>query len=205
MPARRATGITVVPANHASWDDLQAVFGTAGYPFYCQCQRFKLPGRTWWDMPREEREARLREDADCGHPRSGQTSGLVAYLDGEPVGWCAVEPRTAYQKLVSSRIVWPGRTEDKKDDGVWSVVCFAVRAGYRGRGITYDLAKAAVEYARKNGARAIEGYPIFTKAGEEITWGEVHVGSHKVFRAVGFREVTRPTKRRAVMRLDFDD
>ena len=204
MPPRRASGITVVPANHASWDDVQAVFGTAGYPFHCQCQRFKLRGRVWWDMPREERAARLREDTDCGHPESDHTSGLVAYLDGEPVGWCAVEPRTEYEKLLSSRIVWTGRTEDKTDGNVWSIVCFATRAGYRRRGITYALAAAAVDYARERGARAIEAYPIFTTAREDITWGEVHVGSHKVFRAVGFREVTRPTKRRAVMRLDFD-
>jgi hypothetical protein len=48
----------------------------------------------------EERDFRLRQQTDCGHPESDTTSGLVAYLDGEPVGWCAVEPRTAYKGLV---------------------------------------------------------------------------------------------------------
>jgi hypothetical protein len=39
--------------------------------------------------------------------------------------------------------------------------------------------------------------------GKTITWGELHVGSRNAFGAAGFREVTRPTKRRVVMRIDL--
>ena len=91
--------ISVVPANEASWEDLQAVLGTRGDPFRCQCQRYKMrPGEAWASFPVEERARRLRMQTDCGHPESETTSGLVAYLDGEPVGWCAVEPRSAYPR-----------------------------------------------------------------------------------------------------------
>jgi hypothetical protein len=82
--------IAVVPANKASWEDLQTVIGDRGYPASCQCQRIKLGDRAWWDMPREERAMRLRKETDCGHPRARRTSGLVAFVSGEPVGWCAV-------------------------------------------------------------------------------------------------------------------
>jgi hypothetical protein len=79
--------ISVVPANEASWEDLQAVLGTRGDPFRCQCQRYKMrPGEAWASFPVEERAQRLRTQTDCGHPESGTTTGLVAYLDGEPVG-----------------------------------------------------------------------------------------------------------------------
>jgi GNAT superfamily N-acetyltransferase len=139
----------------------------------------------------------------CGDPGAPSTSGLVAYLDGEPVGWVAVEPRTAYPKLRTSRVPWTGRDEDKDDDGVWSVTCFAVRKGYRGRGLTYQLAAAAVEYARERGARAVEAYAMLTEPGKEITWGELHVGARQVFEAAGLDEVAHPTKRRVVMRIDF--
>jgi hypothetical protein len=44
---------------------------------------------------------------------------------------------------------------------------------------------------------------MITVPGQEITWGELHVGSRNAFAAAGFREVTRPTTRRVVMRLDF--
>lgn len=87
------------------------------------------------------------------------------------MGWVAVEPRTAYPKLRTSRVQWSGRDEDKGDDGIWAVTCFAVRKGYRGRGLTYPLARATIDFARERGARALEAYPMITQPGKEITWG----------------------------------
>ena len=201
VPADRPT---IVPANLASWDDLVAIFGTTDYPGRCQCQRFKVAGWIWRDSTQDERTASLRSQTACGNPTAPGTSGLVAYVDGEPAGWVDVERRTAYPKLRTSRIPWTGRTEDKADEDVWAVSCFAVRKGYRGRGLTYALARATVGFARERGARALEGYPILTQPGREITWGEVHVGARQVFEDAGFVEVSRPTVRRVVMRIDFD-
>jgi len=194
--------ICVVPANEASWDDLQAIFGTRGSGYRCQCQRYKLrPRECFAGFPVEERAFRLREQTDCGHAGSDTTSGLVAYLDGEPVGWCAVEPRTAYEGLVRNfRVPWEGRAEDKADDSVWAVTCVFTRAGFRKRGVSRALARAAVDFARERGARAIEGYPITTK---NVIAEELHVGTEGVFADAGFTEVSRPTLRRVVMRVDF--
>jgi GNAT superfamily N-acetyltransferase len=114
-----------------------------------------------------------------------------------------VEPRTAYPKLRTSRVPWSGRTEDKDDEGVWAVTCMVVRKGYRGRGLTYPLAAATIDFARARGARALEAYPMITQPGKEITWGELHVGARQVFADAGFEEVSRPTVRRVVMRIDF--
>jgi GNAT superfamily N-acetyltransferase len=194
--------ISVVPANEASWEDLQTVFGTRGQASRCQCQRYKLRRReSFRSFPAEERAHRLRQQTDCGHPESGTTSGLVAYLNGEPVGWCAVEPRTAYEGLVrNNRVPWEGRTEDKTDDSVWAVTCLFTRAGFRKRGISRALARAAVDFARERGARAIEGYPMTTK---NAILEELHVGTEGVFANAGFKEVSRPTLRRVVMRVEF--
>jgi hypothetical protein len=170
---------------------IKAVFGTGGDASRCRCQRYKTRGRDWdieWaSVPAEKRAKRLREQTRCGQPEAHTTSGLVAYLDDEPVGWCAVEPRTAYVRLLSKRLVWAGRAEDNADDGVWAVTCFVTRAGFRRRGVS----------------RAVEGYPMITTPGQEITWGELHVGSRSIFAAAGFAEVSRPSLRRVVMRLDF--
>jgi GNAT superfamily N-acetyltransferase len=199
--------VTVVAANRASCGDLQAVFGTRGTAAICQCQRYKLaPKEAFKSYPAEERAFRLREQTNCGQPDAATTSGLVAYLDGEPVGWCAVEPRTAYQGLLRVyRVPWEGRAEDKTDDTVWAVTCVFSRAGFRRRGIGYALARAAVDFARERGARALEAYPMLTQPGEDITWGELHMGTRSIFAAAGFDEVHRPTPRRVVMRIDFDD
>ena len=195
-------GYTVVPANVASWADLRKVFGIRGPTSRCSCQRFKLqPRESFASYPAEDRAHRLREQADCGHPESGTTSGLVAYLDGEPVGWCAVEPRTAYDGLLRfGRVAWTDRAEDKSDHGVWAVTCFVTRTGYRKRGVSRALARAAVDFARERGAHAIEGYPITTK---NVILEELGVGTEGVFAAAGFTEVSRPTLRRVVMRIDF--
>ncbi|MGZ4278874.1 MAG: N-acetyltransferase family protein [Solirubrobacteraceae bacterium] len=192
----------MVPANEASWEDLQTIFGTRGQGAHCQCQRYKLrPRESFRSFPAEERAHRLRQQTDCGHPESDTTSGLVAYLDGEPVGWCAVEPRTAYAGLLRHfRVPWEGRVEDRADDSVWAVTCLFTRAGFRKRGVSRALARAAVDFARERGARAIEGYPITTK---NVIAEELHVGTEGVFAAAGFTEVSRPTLRRVVMRIDL--
>jgi GNAT superfamily N-acetyltransferase len=197
-------GISVVPANQASREDLEAVFGTRGTPATCQCQWFKISRADWPSVPVEELRTRLRDQTNCDHPAARTTSGLIAYLDEEPVGWCAVEPRTAYLRLFRSRVPWTGRNEDKADDGVWAVTCFVTRAGYRKRGVSRALARATVDFARDRGARAVEGYPLINEPGKEFIWGELYVGSRSIFVDAGYREVSRPTVRRAVMRIDFN-
>lgn len=86
--------IRVVPANEATWEDLQRVLGTRGQGALCQRYRLR-PGETFAGSPVEERAERLREQTNAGYPEAEATSGLVAYLDDEPVGWCAVGPHVA--------------------------------------------------------------------------------------------------------------
>jgi GNAT superfamily N-acetyltransferase len=196
--------LRVVPANEASWEDLQAVFGR-GDPRRCQCQRFKIGHAGWTPEPWEERAAALRDQTGCDEPKSDRTSGLVAFLGEDAVGWCAVEPRTAYPRLLNSRspVPWKGRDEDRTDGTVWAVTCFVTRKGFRNQGVSAALVAAAVDFARDRGARALEGYPMLTYPGKEITWGELFVGSRNSFADAGFVEVSHPTPRRVVMRIDF--
>jgi GNAT superfamily N-acetyltransferase len=197
------TDVSVVPANAATWADLQAVFGTRGDAARCWCQWFKLPNADWRDVPMEVRAARLRSQTACGDPGAPATSGLVAYLEGEPVGWCAVEPRRVYPRLLRGEVPWAGRDEDRDDAGVWVVTCFVVRTGFRRRGVSRALAIAAVPFARDRGARALEGYPRIVEPGTKPGAGDLFVGTPGTFAAAGFREVSRPTPRRSVMRVDF--
>ena len=163
------------------------------------------PKESWASVGREELGFRLRTQTECGQPDSGTTSGLVAYLDGEPVGWCAVEPRTAYPRLLlKTRVPWEGRDEDKADDSVWAVTCFVTRAGFRRRGISRALARAAVDFAREPRRPRPRGLPDARRACAGMALAdEFHVGSRSVFEHAGFTEVGRPTVRRVVMRIDF--
>jgi GNAT superfamily N-acetyltransferase len=196
-----AMDLRILPANKASWDHLNAVIGGAScHGGRCYCQRFKL-GRNAWPGDDLDRAHILREQTDCGNPGSSATTGVVAYADDEPIGWCNVEPRTAYRYLPS--IPWRGRNEDKTDASVWAVPCIIVRAGFRRLGVSYALAEAAVTFARERGAGALEGYPMIPDAGKDVPWGELHVGHRNIFVAAGFAEASRPTLRRAVMRIDL--
>jgi len=100
----------------------------------------------------------LRAQTACGDTNAATTSGLVAYVHDDPAGWVAVEPRTAYPKLRTSRVPWSGRDEDRGDDGIWAVTCFVVRKGYRGRGLTYPARPGndrLCPRARRPGARGL--------------------------------------------------
>ncbi|SEJ52941.1 GNAT family N-acetyltransferase [Demequina mangrovi] len=188
----------IVPANRASHADLDLVMREGGDAHSCRCQWFKLPQSEWKAAGREARDEALVAQAGCGLP-DAPTSGLVAYLDDEPVGWVAVEPRTAYPRLRTARIPWTGRDEDKDDAGVWAITCFVVRRGFRGRGVAGALAVAAVAHARALGARAVEGYPR-VEGGDASA---LFVGTRSVFEAAGMAEVSRPTPGRAVMRMEL--
>jgi GNAT superfamily N-acetyltransferase len=198
---RGLDGIRVHRADTVAWADLAVVFGARGPASRCFCQRYKLaPRESFGRFPAEERAARLREQAGCDDPGWG-TSGLVAHLEDEPVGWCAVEPRPAFGGLVrNARVPWVDRDEDPTDERVWAVTCLLTRAGHRRRGVSRVLARAAVDHARAQGAVALEAYPMTTTA---ALTEELHVGTVATFRAAGLVEVGRPTRRRAVMRVDF--
>jgi GNAT superfamily N-acetyltransferase len=195
--------ITIVPASEATRDDLAAIFGTSGDPATCQCQWFKIAKPDWRGVPRDEPQRRLNAQTRCGHPGSSETSGIVAYLDGEPVGWCAIESRSDYVRLQQMRIPWAGRAEDKDDGTVFAVTCFVVRKGFRKRGVSRALAAATVDFARERGARAAPGYPMTIEPGKEVMWGQLFVGSVGIFEEAGYSVVSSPTPRRRVMRIDF--
>jgi len=196
------TTLRIVPANEASWDDLQEIFGSRGAAARCWCQRFKLsPGESFGAVPAEDRALRLRQQTGCGDPDSPTTSGLVAYVDDVPAGWCAVETRPSYEGLVRVfRVPWEGRDEDRSDPSVWAVTCVFVRAGHRREGLSHELIAAAVPFARDRGAGALEGYPITTTG---AIAEELHVGTVAGFEAAGFSVVSRPTPRRVVMRIEL--
>src|SRR5690606_6077501 len=84
----------------------------------------------------------------------------------------APSSRAPPTRACGARVPWAGRSEDKLDEGVWAVTCFVTRAGFRKRGVSRALARAAVEHARAHGARAVEGYPIEVQPGKI---GRAHV------------------------------
>ena len=69
----------------------------------------------------------------------------------------------------------------------YAITCFYVRTGHRKRGLMTDLAEAAIDYARKKKAAALDVCPIDTD--KPLMWGEGFVGIVSVFAKLGFKEV----------------
>jgi GNAT superfamily N-acetyltransferase len=126
--------------------------------------------------------------------------GLLAYRSGRAVGWCAMGPRSRYPNTISPRATVLKGRDPSEDDDVWLVPCFFVRVGERRHGATRALLEAAVDAARRHGAKAIEGFPLRDDAPRSP---DDYLGREHLFATCGFQCVGRPTPRRAVMRREL--
>ena len=126
--------------------------------------------------------------------KSGGSPGVMAYVDGKPAGWCSIAPREQFAFLSRSRVLRP-----VDDERVWSVSCFFVARPYRQQGVTLPLLKAAVELARRKGARIVEGYPVDPRHGK-LPGAFLWTGLPKTFLRAGFKEVARRSPTRPLMR-----
>lgn len=190
-----ATSATVAPLTMDRLPDLAALFGTSSTTRGCYCMWFLRPGKEveagWGGANRQAFEACTRAEP--------LPMGLLAYVDGEPVGWCATGPRARYARALRSPVL---RQRDPAEDGdVWLVPCFFVRRNFRRRGIMRELLRQAVDLAAAHGARAIEGYPLAGDARRSSA--DAYLGVEPLFAAAGFTVVVRPTPHRVVMRLNL--
>jgi GNAT superfamily N-acetyltransferase len=125
---------------------------------------------------------------------SREPTGILGYLDGQPVGWCAVAPREVYPYFERSRILQP-----VDDTPVWAVTCFFIHKDYRRKGLTTQLLWAAVDYAKERGGKMVEGYPVEPKS-DNMPAVFAWTGMSSAFLAAGFKEVARRSEGRPIMR-----
>lgn len=167
--------IEVFPAA-GRFDDVSAILRPRSNPDRaCWCLTYRLsPAELNIDIP-GSRPAAMSElcSRDPG-------PGLVAYLDGAPVGWCGVGPRSEFHRLTHSRTI-----QQLDDVPVWSVVCLVVAPGHRGMGVAAAMLDGAVDFARANGATVLEGYPI-DSAGGRVSGAFAFPGSTNLFERAGF-------------------
>jgi GNAT superfamily N-acetyltransferase len=115
----------------------------------CYCGFYDTQGKEWdattGPQHRAARSARIG---------AGKAQGLLAYLDGRPVGWCNAQPRASFVNMRSYKVALTDPEEP-----VGSIMCFVVSPEYRGRGVCTALLRAACDKFRRDGLQIAEGYP----------------------------------------------
>jgi GNAT superfamily N-acetyltransferase len=180
------------PATSSRWSDIEELFGERGACGGCWCM--------FWRVPRRQYEA----NKGAGNKRAlkrvvtkGQPPGIIAYQGKEPIGWCAIAPREQYIGLTTSRLLKP-----IDDSPVWSISCLFIKTSYRRKGISTLMLRAAIDFARKQGAKVIEGYPVepsMEKMPDPFLWQ----GVPSAFKAAGFKEMLRRSPSRPIMRFEI--
>jgi GNAT superfamily N-acetyltransferase len=126
--------------------------------------------------------------------------GVLAFIADAPVGWAACGPRSRYLGARPSQHRLLGDRSRAEDDSVWLLPCLFAHPDFRGRGVSHALVDATVLLATREGAAALEGWPM---SEQEAQSGDAFVGREQLFDAFGFRCVARPVPGRVVMRRDL--
>ncbi|WP_119698557.1 GNAT family N-acetyltransferase [Microbacterium halotolerans] len=142
----------------------------------CFCLSYRIGSKENKALRGPARADRVRELCEHDPP-----PGVIAYLDGEPVGWAALHPRRD-TSFARNRLI-----PHVDDLDVWSLWCFRVRPGHRRQGVQHHLIAGAVSYARERGAPAIEGYPVDNR-GEQVDLTMAYVGTKSLFEGAGFAQ-----------------
>jgi GNAT superfamily N-acetyltransferase len=180
--------LQVEPVTPKRWRDLETLFGERGACAGCWCMWWRIKRSVWNQQKGEGNRKALRKIVE-----TGEVPGLLAYRNGEPVGWISMQSREAFPVLENSRIL--KRVDNQP---VWSIVCFFIAKPHRRKGLSVQLLKSAVRYARQTGATVVEGYPHDVKASTPDVF--IHTGLVSAFRKAGFEEVARRSAGRPIMR-----
>jgi len=180
--------LDVRPLTKERWVDFVELAGRPGASILrsCWCTYYRKSGSGGY-TPEANRKMMQSLVA------SGTVPGLIAYRDGRPVGWISVGPREDYLRLANSPIMKP-----VDDRPVWSIVCFFIDVRERGKGVSKALLRGAMDYARSQGARFLEAYPVDKR--ERSHPLSMWFGAKSLYDKAGFKEVARRKKTRPVVR-----
>ena len=173
----------VRPLTNQTWADLEALFELPGGSIVrgCWCMYYRKTGKV--SVSQASGSSNKRELRAL--VRSGVVPGLVGDADGSP-GGISLGPREDYGKLERSRVM-----KAVDDTPVWSIVCTYVAKMHRGNGYQHKLLAGAIDYAREQGVRTLEAYPVDKPERSHDDF--MFFGSRSLYELAGFREVVADT------------
>ena len=176
--------LEILPLTPDRLPDVAMLFGQGGDPRFCWCAWYRVRSVNFKTTTADANRTVLQQ-ATNSLAAEGRAPGLLAYRDGEPIGWVSLGPRDDYERLQHSKVLAP-----VDDRPVWSIICFVVARRARGQGVARALLGAAIAYARDHGATLLEAYPADTDGGR-IPAAHAFKGTVSMFEAAGFEVVER--------------
>ncbi|WP_269929891.1 GNAT family N-acetyltransferase [Aminobacter sp. HY435] len=187
----------ILPVTPELWPHFEDLFGKQGACYGCWCTYFRLPPAARRQSSRERNKDHIKSRIEAGPP-----PGLLAFQDGQAVGWMQIGPRADVPEFNNAgRGSAPLDPMDAGDPEVWAISCFFVRSKARGAGLTHRLVGAGMEFARRSGARLLEACPM-DQSKDSRSVG-LFVGSTRVFEQAGFVRAAERKPGRPLMRIEL--
>ena len=184
--------LTVRSLEPGDWPLVEELFGPRGACGGCWCMwwRVRRGGREWEERKGEPNRLALRALVEAG-----AVHAVLAFAGERAVAWCSFGPKADFPRLEASRVLTTAPAA-----GVWSLACFYVPAGWRGKGVATALLAGAVAAARAAGARVLEAYPVEPRAGR-VPAAFAWTGVPALFAGAGFTPLPRAEGARPIYRL----
>lgn len=176
----------------SNWKQFEILMGEKGGCGNCWCMFFRLPYKDFQENKPGGNKKLMKQLVHKGMPQ-----GLIASMNNDPVGWIAMAPREDYIKIENSRVF--KRIDDKQ---IWSITCFFIKKEFRHKGLSQQLIKGAVDFAKKKKIKTLEAYPAIPYS-EKVPSPFLWVGVLSSFIKNGFRIVQQNSKSRAMVRIDL--
>jgi hypothetical protein len=171
--------IKVKPVGESNWKDFEVLFKSKGGPSYCWCMTWRMTKDELKHNNPVSRKKFIKQRVSSKTP-----IGLLAYVGNEAIAWCSIAPRETYQRLGG----------DESLENVWSIACFFIKKEFRDKGLIDLLVENAKKYARKNGGKYLEAYPVETDSPSYRFMGFKHT-----FEKADFNFVKKAGTRRHIM------
>ena len=186
--------LTFEPLTKTNWNKFVQLFGSKGACGNCWCMYYRL-------NKLEYQEGKVDDGNKSAMKQivwENKPTGVLGFYDGQAIAWCAFAPRENFIKLEKSRV--HKRIDDKT---VWSIPCFFIDKDFRRHGVSVELLKGVIKYAKEAGIKIIEAYPT-TPTQEKLADSFAWIGLYKSFERAGFEIVDRTSKNRPMVRYYTD-
>jgi GNAT superfamily N-acetyltransferase len=186
--------LTFEPLTKRNWGKFVGLFGNKGACGNCWCMYYRLKKSDFQEGKVDEGNKSAMKEIVW----KNQPAGLLGLFEGQAIAWCAFAPREDFIKLENSRV--HKRIDDK---AVWSIPCFFVDKAFRRHGVSVELLKGVIRYAKENAINIIEAYPTIPtteKLPDSFAW----IGLFKSFERAGFEIVDRTSKNSPMVRYYTD-